>query len=68
MPVCVPGPGRLAEVRSAAEYLMTRRTFTGLETPFTGAAAKPVVKVIVGRSGRAAQYEDETVNNNRDQL
>ncbi|EIE23796.1 diphthamide biosynthesis protein [Coccomyxa subellipsoidea C-169] len=62
------GPGRLAEVRSAAEYLVTRRTFTGLETPFTGAAAKPVVKAIVGRSGRAAQYEDETLNNNRDQL
>ncbi|KAK9905896.1 hypothetical protein WJX75_008313 [Coccomyxa subellipsoidea] len=53
------GPGRLAEVKSAAEYLVTRRTYTGLETPFTGAAAKPVVIAVAGRSGRAAQYEDE---------
>ncbi|BDA47727.1 probable 2-(3-amino-3-carboxypropyl)histidine synthase subunit 2 [Coccomyxa sp. Obi] len=52
-------PGKLAEVKSAAQYLAERRTFRGLETPYTGAQAKPVVKAIAGRSGRAAQYEDE---------
>lgn len=57
--LCGAGPGRLAEVKSAADYLVTRRTYTGLETPFTGAAAKPVVIAVAGRSGRAAQYEDE---------
>jgi hypothetical protein len=53
------GPGQLAEVTTAAEYLTLRRAFQGLETPYTGAAAKPVTEAVEGRSGRAAGYEDE---------
>ena len=35
-------------MRSAAEYLDTRRTFRGLETPYTGALVKPVVQAVEG--------------------
>ena len=63
MPTCalVAGQGskQLADVRSAAEYLATRRTYTGLESPLTGAPAKPVEKAALGRSGRAAGYQQE---------
>ena len=53
------GPGQLAEVTTAAEYLTLRRGYQGLETPYTGAVAKPVTEAVEGRSGRAATYEDE---------
>lgn len=51
--------GALAEVKSAADYLQLRRSYKGLETPYTGAPEKPVIKAAPGRSGRAAHYEDE---------
>ena len=47
------------EVKSAAQYMHSRRTFTGLASPLTGAPVQPVVKAVPGRSGRAAQYDDE---------
>ena len=53
------GGKQLAEVRSAADFMVTRRTYTGLEAPMTGAAEKPVEKAVLGRSGRAAGYQQE---------
>lgn len=53
------GSSKALEVKSAADFLGTRRLFTGLEAPMVGAAAKPVEKAVEGRSGRAARYEDE---------
>ena len=55
----IGGDQRLVEVSSAAQYLHSRRTWTGVESPLTGAPALPVVKAVPGRSGRAAQYRDE---------
>lgn len=49
----------MAEVRLAADYLHSRRTYRGLEAPCTGAKEKPVLKAAQGRSGRAAAYADE---------
>ncbi|KAK9814668.1 hypothetical protein WJX72_009496 [[Myrmecia] bisecta] len=51
--------GALVEVKSAAEYLAKRRSYTGLEAPMVGAPAKAVEKAVAGRSGRAAHYDDE---------
>jgi len=57
------GTGRhqalLAPIRSGADFLTTRRTWQGLETPATGAPAAEAVGVVAGRSGRAAGYEGE---------
>ncbi|KAK9862533.1 hypothetical protein WJX84_012448 [Apatococcus fuscideae] len=53
------GGKQLTEVRSAADFMVTRRTYTGLEAPMTGAAEKPVEKAVLGRSGRAAGYQQE---------
>ena len=52
---------QLTEVTSAAQYLHSRRTWTGVDSPLTGAAEQPVTKAVPGRSGRAAHYSDEPV-------
>jgi len=56
---CADGDKALVDVKSAAQYMHSRRTFMGLESPLTGAPVQPVVKAVPGRSGRAAQYSDE---------
>ena len=56
------GPGALTEVRSAADYLHSRRTYRGLEAPCVGADDKPALLAVPGRSGRAAAYEDEPLS------
>jgi len=53
------GAGALAPAGSAAEFLATRRTWRGLETPLTGAPALAAAPAAAGRSGRAAGYDDE---------
>lgn len=53
------GAGALAPVGTAAEYLVQRRTWRGLETPLTGAAVLAAAPALPGRSGRAAGYADE---------
>ena len=53
------GPGQLAKVRSAAQYLSKCRSYRGLETPYTGAEQKEAAVAVRGRSGRAARYADE---------
>ena len=60
--VYVTGPGALSEVRTAADYLHSRRTYRGLEAPCTGAEERPVLRAVPGRSGRAAGYADEPVS------
>ena len=55
--------GRLAEVKSAAQYLHARRSYKGLETPHTGAETKAASPAVQGRSGRAAHYADEPDRN-----
>ena len=45
--------------RTAADYLLTRRSYQGLEVPALGAEAKPAAVVQPGRSGRAAGYARE---------
>lgn len=44
---------------SAAEYFLQKRTFTGVETPATGAPVKSPEVAAKGRSGRAAVYDSE---------
>lgn len=45
--------------RSAADYLVHKRTWVGVEAPHVGAEPKPVELAVEGRSGRAAGYADE---------
>lgn len=49
----------VAEVRSAADYLLMRRSFKGLEVRPLGEPAAAPKKAVPGRSGRAAAYLDE---------
>jgi diphthamide biosynthesis protein 2 len=53
------GPGALSTVRTGADFLNSRRTWRGLETPEVGADAAPAAVVGRGRAGRAAGYEGE---------
>ena len=54
-----PGPGALAEIRTAADYLATRRTWRGLEARDPGAPAQAPALAVPGRAGRAAGYAGE---------
>ena len=55
-----PGGRRdLVEARSAADYLLLKRSWQGVEAPLVGAAPKAVEAAVEGRSGRAAGYVDE---------
>jgi diphthamide biosynthesis protein 2 len=51
--------GKAVVVRTAAQYLAVKRSYQGLETPLTGAEAKPAELAVAGRTGRAAVYIDE---------
>lgn len=53
------GRSDLVEARSAADYLLHKRSWQGVETPLTGAAPAPVVAAAEGRAGRAAGYVEE---------
>lgn len=53
------GRSDLVEARSAADYLLHKRSWQGVETPLTGAAPAPVVAAAEGRAGRAAGYAQE---------
>lgn len=53
------GRSDLVEARSAADYLLHKRSWQGVETPLTGAAPAPVVVAAEGRAGRAAGYAAE---------
>jgi len=55
------------QVASAAEYMQYRRTYTGLQTPGTGAAPKPVEMAVHGLSGRAAVYKTEPAGQQQQQ-
>jgi diphthamide biosynthesis protein 2 len=57
--VAPQGRSDLVEARSAADYLLHKRTWQGVEAPLVGAAEKAVVAAAEGRTGRAAGYVDE---------
>ena len=48
----------LYDVESAADYMTKIRTYTGIETPQSGAEVKEPAAAKVGRSGRAAGYNE----------
>ncbi len=51
--------GKEVVARNAAQYLALKREYKGLETPLTGAPVIDPARVVQGRAGRAAVYEDE---------
>lgn len=53
------GRSDLVQPRSAADYLLHKRSWQGVEAPLVGAAPKAVEAAVEGRSGRAAGYADE---------
>jgi diphthamide biosynthesis protein 2 len=53
------GRSDLVEHRSAADYLLHKRSWTGVEAPLVGAPHKAAELAAEGRSGRAAGYADE---------
>jgi diphthamide biosynthesis protein 2 len=53
------GGGHLVQPRSAADFFVHKRSWTGVEAPIVGAEAKAVERAVPGRSGRAAGYADE---------
>lgn len=55
-----PGGGHLVEARSAADYLVHKRSWKGVEAPLAGAEAKAPAAAVPGQSGRAAGYTHET--------
>lgn len=56
------GAHNAVTVQSAAEYLIAKRTYQGLETPMTGAEKLAPMMAVEGLSGRAAVYENEGKN------
>ncbi|KAL4857493.1 Glycosyltransferase family protein 64 protein C5 [Chlorella vulgaris] len=50
------GRSDLVDPRSAADYLLHKRSWQGVEAPLVGAAPKAVEQAVEGRSGRAAGY------------
>ncbi|KAL4422925.1 hypothetical protein ABPG75_009122 [Micractinium tetrahymenae] len=53
------GRSDLVQPKSAADYLLHKRSWQGVEAPLVGAATKAVEAAVEGRSGRAAGYADE---------
>ena len=49
-------------VGNAAEYMTHVRTYTGIETPQSGAEAKAPAAAVPGQSGRAAKYKADNEN------
>jgi len=58
------GGSHLAEVRSAADYLVHRRTWRGVDAPLVGSEAKGPASAVKGSSGRAAGYSHEKLADN----
>jgi hypothetical protein len=56
---CTANADGAGEVLSAADYLHSRRTYQGLVDTEPAGEATPVVSIKQGRTGRAAQYEEE---------
>ena len=46
------------DVRTAAGYVSKVRTYTGIETPASGAEVKEPMRATEGRAGRAAKYDE----------
>lgn len=57
------GAGHLVEVKSAADYLVHKRSWTGVETPLVGSEKKEAHLAVPGLSGRAAGYSHEEGKN-----
>ena len=60
--IVTPDPGgasHLVEVKSAADYLVHKRSWTGVETPIIGSEKKEAHLAVPGQSGRAAGYSHE---------
>ena len=55
----------LAPVSSAAEYLVHRRTYDGIQTPASGAEVKEAAAFVEGRAGRAAGYRTDAAKEGR---
>lgn len=51
--------GKDISIRSSADYLVHKRTWRGVETPFVGSEKKDISKVEKGQHGRAAAYTHE---------
>jgi diphthamide biosynthesis protein 2 len=56
------GAGHLVEIKSAADYLAHKRTWTGVETPLVGSEKKEAHVAVPGQSGRAAGYSHEEIS------
>ena len=58
------GGGKISDVQSGAQYLLTRRTYSGLEPgpkrDEHGAASDAPLEAATGMSGRARSYTNET--------
>lgn len=54
-----PGAGHLVEARSAADYLVHKRSWKGVEAPLVGYESKEAHIAVVGQSGRAARFTHE---------
>ena len=52
------GGREVVEVRTAADYVSKVRTYTGIETPASGAEVTEPMRATVGRGGRAAKYDE----------
>ena len=53
------GTGHLIEARSAADYLVHKRSWKGVEAPLVGSESKEAHLAVAGQSGRAAGYAHE---------
>ena len=51
--------GHLVEAKSAADYLVHKRSWKGVEAPLVGAEKKEVAVAVAGQRGRAAGYTHE---------
>ena len=56
----IPGSQHLIEAKSAADYLVHKRSWQGVETPLIGSEKKEAHLAVAGQSGRAAVYSHES--------
>lgn len=57
-----PGGSHLVDARSAADFLVHKRTWKGVEAPLAGAEPKEAAAAVKGTFGRAAGYAHETMS------
>ena len=60
--VMAVGGKDVCDVQSAADYMTKVRTYTGIETPQSGAEVKAPAAAVEGRAGRAAGYDEGSRN------